>query len=74
MTQKLTPEQGIIITGFTGIMCCPFSDFHKDVEARLGRPVFTHELGFPETWEEVKAAYREDFMGMLASTDNKGVG
>ena len=26
-------------------LCMPFSEFHRCVEATLGRPVWTHELG-----------------------------
>lgn len=66
---KLTKDQAIIITGFTGVTCCKFSDLHYDVEARLGRPVWTHQ--FPELEEEIKEAYREDFMAMLPSDDDE---
>jgi len=27
-------------------ICMPFDEFHKSVEARLGRPVWTHEFAF----------------------------
>lgn len=61
--QKLTKEQAVVITGFTGIMSCNFSDFHADVERRMGRPVFTHEFAFNA--DEVKELYREDFLDMI---------
>lgn len=61
---KLTKEQAIIFSGFTGILCGSFSDFHKDVEKRLGRPVWTHEFANKDVVEEIKEAYREDFMEM----------
>lgn len=63
--QKLTKEQALVITGFAGIVCLPFSEFHEDVEKRLGRPVFTHE--FPQLMREevIMEAYRADFMAML---------
>ena len=58
--QQLTKEQAIILTGFTGIaMVQNTSDFHEDVERRLGRPVFTHEFADPHS--EIKEAYRADF-------------
>ena len=58
--QQLTKEQAIILTGFTGIaMVQNTSDFHEDVERRLGRPVFTHE--FADRHGEIKEAYRADF-------------
>lgn len=60
--QKLTTQQAVIISGYTGILLGSFSELHKDVEKRLGRPVWTHE--FPSLSEEIKAAYKIDFMSI----------
>jgi len=62
---KLTKEQAIVITGFTGIASCDFGDFHLDVEKRLGQPVWTHQFGDKEFFEKVKELYRDDFLSML---------
>lgn len=62
---KLTREQGLIITGYTGILACDFADFHEDVERRLGRPVFTHEFAFDEVREEIRDAYQDDFAALV---------
>lgn len=62
---KLTKEQAIIITGFTGTMCCKFDEFHADVEKRLKRPVQTIEFGF--NWKSIKEAYRDDFMKLIGT-------
>jgi len=63
--QRLTKEQAIVITGFTGIAACPFSDFHSEVEKRLGRPVFTHQFGDKEFFEnQIKPLFRDDFLNM----------
>lgn len=62
--QKLTKEQAVIISGFTGILCGEFSDFHADVEKRLGRRVQAFEFGFKEFSAEVKRLYEADFIGM----------
>jgi hypothetical protein len=54
----------IVVTGFTGIMACKsFGDFHADVEAKLNRPVFTHE--FPQIKDEIKEAYRTEFLELV---------
>jgi hypothetical protein len=58
----LTKEQAIIITAFTKIVCCPFSEFHEAVEERLGRPVYTHEFGDKSMSAKIKEAFREDFL------------
>ena len=43
--EKLTVEQGIIITGYTGVLACKdFSTFHKDVEKRTGQLFWTHQF------------------------------
>lgn len=61
---KLTKEQALIITGFTGIMAVDsFGDFHEDVAKRLGRSIFTHE--FPALKQEIKDAYEKDFMTIV---------
>jgi len=62
---KLTKEQAVVITGFTGIAACNFSNFHEDVERRMGHPVWTHEFGNPEFMEKVKELYKNDFLSLL---------
>lgn len=62
--QKLTKEQAVIITGFTGILCGEFSDFHADVEKRLGRGVQTFEMGMKSFMTDIKRLYEADFIEM----------
>lgn len=62
MTPKLTKEQAIIISGYTGVLICNFADLHGDVERRLGRPVWTHEFGSEQFSEDLKTLYRPDFL------------
>lgn len=50
--------------GFTGVTTCNFSDFHADVEKRLGEPVFSHTFGNKEFADMVKELYRQDFIKM----------
>ena len=61
---KLTKEQAVILTGFTGLIHGSFGDFHQDVEKRLGRPVWTHEFASKKMKEELKELYRDDFIAM----------
>lgn len=63
--KKLTKEQALVITGFTGITACLFNEFHHDVEQRLGRPVWTHEFGSSDFSEKLREVYREDFLAMI---------
>lgn len=62
--QKLTKEQAIVLTGFTGIMHGSFSDFHEDVERRIGHGVFTHMFADKTFASKVKDMYSEDFLAM----------
>ena len=59
--EQLTKEQSIILTGFSGMLCCPFADFHEDVEKRLGYPVFTLQFGSEDLMSKIKEIYRKDF-------------
>lgn len=63
--QKLTKEQAIVITGFTGVLACNFGDFHEDVETRLNRGVWTHEFANKEFSDMLKEYYRKDFLNMV---------
>jgi hypothetical protein len=61
---KLTKQQAIIITGYTGITACKFDVFHEDVERRLNKPVFSHQFADPEFMDAVRDVYQKDFMEM----------
>lgn len=58
----LTLGQAVILSAFTGTLCCDFSTYHKYVEHLLGRPVWTHEMGDPRIAEQIKEAARGDFL------------
>lgn len=61
---KLTKQQALIVSGYTGVLCCGFRDFQGDVEKRLGRPVWSHQFADPDVMDEIKAVYRDDFIAM----------
>lgn len=63
--KKLTKEQGIILTGYTGRLCCNFADFHEDAEKRLGRAVFTHEFADKDFAANLQALYKDDFLAIM---------
>lgn len=67
---KLTKEQAIVITSFTGVAAVEsFADFHSDLERRIGRPVWTHEMANEEFSEKIKELYREDFINMCQGVE-----
>ena len=67
--KALTLEQQCILTGFTGLnLCGSYSSFLTDVSLRLGRSVFSHELGDEDFAKKVKELYTDDFMRMMQLT------
>lgn len=41
-----------------------FSDVHKYIEEKLGRPVWTHEIVSYNVQEEIKRATKPDFLAL----------
>lgn len=62
--KKLTLEQAVIISGYTGYLICPFAALHDEIEKRMGRGVFTHEMADPDTMAEIKLQFKDDFIAM----------
>ena len=62
--EKLTKEQAVVISAFTGVLICEFSHMHAEVERRLGRPVFTHEFASDALSVEIKEVFKHDFVSM----------
>jgi hypothetical protein len=70
--KPLDLDQAVVISAYTGIMCCSFSDMHKEVEKRLGRPVFTHEFARKDLFEkEIKPAFKDDFLALCNTAPAK---
>lgn len=62
--QKLTKEQAIIISAYTGFTACNFGDVHEAVEKKLGRPIWIHQFGDEAMTEEIRNAFRKDFIAI----------
>lgn len=60
----MTEQEKIIVSAYTGYLMCNFSAMHEYIERKLKRPVFTHELAFPGTMDEIRAATRDDFLAL----------
>jgi hypothetical protein len=39
---------------------------HAAIEKKLGRPVFTHELGGHAMADQIKEAFKDDFLSICA--------
>lgn len=58
----MTKEEKIIVSAYTGCLMCDFADLQAYIEKKLGRPVFTHEMGDKAVCNEIKAAAQKDFL------------
>lgn len=46
--EQLSDRQKVELQLFQDKLCMPFDVFHEATEKVLGRPVFTHEFGWPD--------------------------
>ncbi|MDV0603385.1 hypothetical protein RZO85_27355 [Raoultella ornithinolytica] len=61
---RLTPEQAVIVTGYTGKLLGDVGEFYLDLEKRLGRKIVNSEL--PSIGQEkISELYREDFLMLV---------
>lgn len=67
----MTYQECIIVSAYTGYLMCDFDDLHKYIEAKLGRSVWTHELGNPEFIEEIKKICKSDFLALCMTNPEK---
>lgn len=67
--KKLDREQAAIIGAYTGIAAGPFEDIQGYAEEKLGRPLWTHQFGNKELWEELREACRDDFIALCADRE-----
>lgn len=58
----MTTQEKIIVSAYTGVLMCEFSDMVKYVEKILGRRVFTHEFAEEEVCKEIKEKSKADFL------------
>ena len=68
----MTKQERIIVSAYTGYLMCDFNDVHKYMEEKMGRPLWTHELAFPEVQDEIRELIKEDFLALCRSDDIEG--
>lgn len=67
----MTKQERIIVSAYTGYLMCDFSDMHKYIEEKLGRPVWTHEMAYKEIQNEIRAATKKDFLALCEVEENE---
>ena len=60
----MTKRECAIVSAYTGILCGDFNEFHKYVEEKMGRPVWTHEFANKALWEVIRELSKEDFCNL----------
>lgn len=60
----MTKQERIIVSAYTGILMCNFSDMHKYIEEKLGRPAWTHEMVSYNVQKEIENAVKPDFLAL----------
>ena len=66
----MTDEEKAIVMAYTGVCMLTedkFQIFHKYVEKLMGRPVYTHELGFLA--DTIKEKAKDDFIRLCESEE-----
>lgn len=58
----MTKQEKIVVSAYTGVLMCDFSDLHEYIEKKLGRPVWTHELASEEVQKEIRQKAKDDFL------------
>ena len=64
----MTKREKLIVSVYTGVLMCDFSEVHTYIEELLGRPAFTHELANPELISRLRDEVREEFMKICQET------
>jgi len=67
----MTDKEKAIVMAHTGVCMLTgdkFQIFHKYIEDILGRPVWTHEIGYIE--DEIKEKSKADFIALCADDAN----
>lgn len=57
----MTKREAAIVSAYTGVLIGGFSEMHEYIEEIMDRPVFTHELGSKDTFEQIKEKAKDDF-------------
>lgn len=68
--QKLTLEQALVLTGYTGVICCPYEKFIEDVCKRLDKDESEIDLENPDIGYEINQAYEKEFMYIIGALDS----
>lgn len=61
--RPLDLDQAIVLSAYTGTLCCPLEDVQRAVQLRLGRVIHAHEWYALEA--EIQRAFAQDFRRLI---------
>ena len=61
----MTNAEKAILSAYTGILMGDFDLMHRYIEYKMGRQVFTHELGNKSVQDEIHKRVRPDFIDVM---------
>ena len=60
----MTQQEKIVVSAYTGFLMCDWSSLHKYIEERMGRPVWTHEMGSDKFLADLREIVKPDFLAL----------
>lgn len=67
---QLTEEQAFVVTCWSQTLFMnSFGRFHELAEAKLNRPIFTHEFAYKQVWKQLQQATEVEFRTMVGTDD-----
>lgn len=67
---QLTEEQAFVVTCWSQtLFMSSFGRFHELAEAKLNRPIFTHEFADESVWLDLQRATEVEFRTMVGTDD-----
>lgn len=68
----MTNYERIVVSAYTGYLMTDMADVHEYVQDKLGRPVWMHEMGYPEIQQAIHDASRDDFLALCGRDQLEG--
>jgi len=61
----MTKREAAIVSAYTGFLIGDFDEVLKYASSVLDRPVFVHQMGGDDFWDELAEKSRNDFVGLM---------
>ncbi len=63
----MTKHESIVLTAYTGILMCNFSDMQEYADKLLKRATLTHEFGSEKFQDKLKELCKAEFMAIVTN-------